>query len=142
MPGRSRSRGLGASRLSTRRTVDGIVGFRRSWSDSHLRGTVMVQRCERGVFRVAGRAGGGGSGGCGRDGGEDGGVDGAAGAAGGEPGGRDAHVRLPPRRRSPKGRYHRGDPIIAAIRCAPVANCFAAAQRGRVARVGAGSGAG
>ena len=54
-------------------------------SDSHLRGTVMVQRCERGVFRVAGRAGGG-SGGCGRDGGGDGGVDGAAGAAGGSPG--------------------------------------------------------
>ena len=46
----------------------------------------MVQRCERGVFRVAGRAGGGGSGGCGRDGGRDGGVDGATGAAGGSPG--------------------------------------------------------
>ena len=55
----------------------------------------MVQRCERGVFRVAGRAGGGGSGGCGRDGGGDGGGDGAAGAAGGEPGGRDTHGRLP-----------------------------------------------
>ena len=60
----------------------------------------------------------------------------------GQSGCRDAHVRLPPRRRSPKGRYHRGDPIIAAIRCAPVANCSAAAQRGSVARVGAGSGAG
>ena len=140
MPGRSRSRGLGASRPTTRRTVDGIVGFRRSWERQsppwHRDGATMrarrvSRRGEGGGAAVAAAVGTGTGTGAwtGRRGGR------------GKPGGRDAHVRPPPRRRSPKGRYHRGDPIIAAIRCAPVANCFAAAQRGRVAcRGGVGGG--
>ena len=49
--------GWWASRPSTRRTVDGIMGFRQFWSDGYARGTAMMQRCERCLFRVAGRAG-------------------------------------------------------------------------------------
>ena len=111
-------------------------------SDGHVRGAVMTQRRERGVSRVAGRAGAAAVAAAAGTGTGTGGGDGAAGAAGGGARG-SGHPRPAPRiDGSPKGRHHREDPIMAAIRRALMANCFAAAQRGRVVRVGAGSGGG
>ena len=79
-------------------------------SDSHLRGTVMVQRCERGVFRVAGRAGGRGSGAAVGTGARTGAWTGRRGRPGGSPG-----VEAPTSG-SPLGDGAKRDDIIEGIR--------------------------